>query len=102
MQATRQLAYGLAVFSVAIRSEFTEFTSSLPTKFISSDLEYGRVGNFPKKRLLKKSNSALRVVYLDGPYVTQNQAAISKSKEMGVNYEFGVTCDSAEAAIPEW
>ena len=44
----------------------------------------------------------LRVVYLDAPYVTQNQAAIAKVKEHGQSYEFSETCENPPTALPEW
>jgi hypothetical protein len=44
----------------------------------------------------------LRVVYLDKQYVTQNQAAIAKAKDLGRSYAFASTCEKAATALPEW
>ena len=50
----------------------------------------------------KLRKSPLRVIYLDVQYIVQNQVAIAKTKELGREYSFWDTCDSAATAIPEW
>jgi hypothetical protein len=50
----------------------------------------------------KMKSSPLRVAYLDSQYVTQNQAAIARTKALGMNYIFDYSCESSATAVPEW
>jgi hypothetical protein len=40
--------------------------------------------------------------YFDKQYVTQNQAAIARVKELGSKYSLGQTCENALTAVPDW
>ena len=56
-----------------------------------------------KRDVLKSIQTGhLRVAYMDVQYVTQNQAAIARTQDLGMDYSFGETCDDPDAAIPEW
>ena len=52
--------------------------------------------------LLNMRTSPLKVAFLDKEYVTQNQAAVNKISSLGMQYEFGKTCDQESTAVPEW
>ena len=66
---------------------------------VELDVGFGSSDSCFRSQLKK---SPIRIAYLDKQYVTQNQAAIDKIKSMGLEYNFGRTCESAATAIPEW
>ncbi len=100
-RAARWICF-IGMMNIATRSEL--ISTHIEKSYRDIDCRRDGIG-LSRKRMLTKlwtRQDKLRVVYLDGPYVTQNEAAISKAKFMNTSYEFGVTCESAETAIPEW